>query len=428
MKPFIMFFLVFICLVVVSSAQTGWEALNSGVTTRLNGVYFTDEQTGYVVGDNGVVIKTTDGGTTWIPVSPAGAPNLYGVYFFSEDSGLVVGQSGKMYRTTDGGSSWVAVSSGIFSTLRTVSFFGNNGICGAQDQGILYSHDAGRTWTVFQSGMMGGGFFGSCMVDTGTGFVGGENSIFQPIFGRTSNAGVNWNFSVFYLNGNEGRILSLKFIDSDTGFAACRLWNGGGAVARTHDAGANWNTTLFGVPMNGIDAIETDSTTRVFVVGEQGLIARSDNGGGMWLFQNSGVAQNLTAVCFMNPDTGFVVGDGGIILKTTTGGEPPNRLRANPSARIPHTTQLIGNYPNPFNPTTRIVYQLANRSQVRLEIFNITGQRVALLKDEVQIAGIHAVEWNAGTLPGGVYLCRLTVHPAEGHASSRYFLKMILLR
>ena len=79
---------------------------------------------------------------------------------------------------------------------------------------------------------------------------------------------------------------------------------------------------------------------------------------------------------------------------------------------VPHRFGLGPNYPNPFNPSTIIPYQLPASDQVRLEVFNILGQRVATLVDGVQPAGFHTARWNATDAAGravaaGVYLYRL---------------------
>ena len=71
------------------------------------------------------------------------------------------------------------------------------------------------------------------------------------------------------------------------------------------------------------------------------------------------------------------------------------------------------NYPNPFNPSTIIPYELAAAAQVRLEVFNSVGQRVATLVDGEQPAGAYRVQWNGTDAAGravaaGVYLYRLT--------------------
>jgi len=66
------------------------------------------------------------------------------------------------------------------------------------------------------------------------------------------------------------------------------------------------------------------------------------------------------------------------------------------------------NYPNPFNPATTLTYALAAAGQVRIEIFNLLGRRVALLLDEWQPQGYHEVTWHPEGLPGGVYICRIS--------------------
>ena len=65
------------------------------------------------------------------------------------------------------------------------------------------------------------------------------------------------------------------------------------------------------------------------------------------------------------------------------------------AAPLPARLQLGQNYPNPFNPATIIPYQLPAPGRVRLEVFNILGQRVATLVDGARPAGFHTATWNA---------------------------------
>ncbi len=79
---------------------------------------------------------------------------------------------------------------------------------------------------------------------------------------------------------------------------------------------------------------------------------------------------------------------------------------------LPRRFELFQNYPNPFNPSTTIPYQLPAPARVRLEVFNLLGQRVATLVDEEQQAGLHTAAWNGTDSAGrpvaaGVYLYRL---------------------
>ena len=68
---------------------------------------------------------------------------------------------------------------------------------------------------------------------------------------------------------------------------------------------------------------------------------------------------------------------------------------------------LHQNYPNPFNPKTIINYELPMTNDVKLTIYNLTGQKVATLISETQNAGVYQVEWNATNLASGIYYYQL---------------------
>jgi hypothetical protein len=89
---------------------------------------------------------------------------------------------------------------------------------------------------------------------------------------------------------------------------------------------------------------------------------------------------------------------------------------------IPSDWALGQNYPNPFNPSTRIAFALPAAGRVRIEIYNLLGERVALLLDEERPAGEHAISFDARSLPSGTYLYRMTT---EGRSLSR---RMLLVR
>jgi hypothetical protein len=88
----------------------------------------------------------------------------------------------------------------------------------------------------------------------------------------------------------------------------------------------------------------------------------------------------------------------------------------------PKESYLSQNYPNPFNPSTMIKYHVPKQSFVRLEVFNILGQRVAFLVDAEQQSGTYQVPFEAKMLSSGIYLYRLTTH---SFLESR---RMLLLR
>ena len=78
---------------------------------------------------------------------------------------------------------------------------------------------------------------------------------------------------------------------------------------------------------------------------------------------------------------------------------------------VPEQYALVPNYPNPFNPSTEIRFDLPEAEHVRLVVYNARGQEVARLVDQPMSAGTHSVTWDAKGLPSGTYLYRLTAGP-----------------
>ncbi|MCP4650479.1 MAG: T9SS type A sorting domain-containing protein [PVC group bacterium] len=89
------------------------------------------------------------------------------------------------------------------------------------------------------------------------------------------------------------------------------------------------------------------------------------------------------------------------IKKSSTGID--DEIRGN----LPKSFELSQNYPNPFNPSTNIAFALPTKSNVKLEIFNLLGQKVADLAQGQMEAGYHEVTWNANNTPSGVYFYRI---------------------
>ena len=107
---------------------------------------------------------------------------------------------------------------------------------------------------------------------------------------------------------------------------------------------------------------------------------------------------------------GVVYGDTTVV---SVEDEKPNR---------PTEFSLSQNYPNPFNPSTKISWQSPTAGQQCLKVFDILGKEVATLFDEYKPAGKYEVEFNASSLPSGIYFYQLE---AEGFIQMK---KMILLK
>lgn len=133
-------------------------------------------------------------------------------------------------------------------------------------------------------------------------------------------------------------------------------------------------------------------------------------GGGVYLETKAQVSDNDANLYY--PD--FVAGT--VNVKVPTG------INDFASGTLPADYELAQNYPNPFNPTTVIAFGLPTAGHVKLAIFNILGQQVRVLLDGNLEAGEHQVDFNAESLPSGIYFYRLS---HEGGALTR---KMMLVK
>jgi hypothetical protein len=78
--------------------------------------------------------------------------------------------------------------------------------------------------------------------------------------------------------------------------------------------------------------------------------------------------------------------------------------------QLPQQIDLHQNYPNPFNPDTRIEYNLNTSGRVRMDVFNLSGQKVQTLVDESQEPGLHSVPWNGASASSGTYFYRMLLN------------------
>ncbi len=121
-------------------------------------------------------------------------------------------------------------------------------------------------------------------------------------------------------------------------------------------------------------------------------------------------------------------------LKPNPGAAPKNRHTGETVESVPTEFALSQNYPNPFNPTTTIEFDLPQASIVTLKIYNLLGQEVATLFDREEIELSETVEFDASSLPSGVYLYRIvaeTIADADAGIASETFTqvkKMVLVK
>jgi hypothetical protein len=235
-------------------------------------------------------------------------------------------------------------------------------------------------------------------------YASGVNTIFQPYVAKSTNGGINWSFTNFYLNGNEGNLSDIKFISENTGFASSRVFDGQGGISRTTDGGANWTTQLFPQHLHSIDF---NGMNTGYCVGLFGLILKTTDGGSSWESQN-GTSVTLMSVHFTDSITGYAAGNLGTIIKTTNGGL--SALNGT-GEFIPDRYILYQNYPNPFNPSTHFEFGISKLGFVSLKLYNALGKEVAVLVNEIKPAGNYNYQFSADNyqLSSGIYFYSLFI-------------------
>jgi photosystem II stability/assembly factor-like uncharacterized protein len=298
---------------------------------NLSSAWFTDDDTGYVVGVGGVAFKITAGGTfTQMKMdvnTPFPIKTLYGVCFANANIGFIVGEGGLILRTLDAGLTWVEQASGVTFDLYSVSC-PNTNICYVAGQGghFLKTVDGtnigGSTWVVnYIDNLLSfsSDFLSICFISPLVGWVCG--SVECGVL-KTLDGGAHW-YNIFQQNVAAPLSLrSVNFYDSDYGIIAGTLMYGSpitGEIVKTTNGGSTWSPYK-STGTRLLNSVYHTGQLTAFIVGTSGYILKTIDGGINWATLTSGTDYNLNAVYFPSASIGYICGTGGILLKTTDAG------------------------------------------------------------------------------------------------------------
>jgi len=379
-------------------------------------VDFIDEYTGWIVGNTsrrtgtgGFVLKTSDGGETWIDQLSHVGYDLGNAHFVDKETGWVVGKGGKIFHTKDGGNSWIEQESSTNFTLRSLDFVNKEngwivgeGSTGNEGKGIiLHTSDGGDTW-IDQTPNLSPSLNDVSFVDSHTGWIVGA---YTGIIFHTVDGGSSWIIQRQY---KESNMRGVKFVSRTHGWVLGSNPEKQTGMLHTSDGGLTW----VGQYMGG-HAMKFIDQEHGWVVGYMGQVYYTENGGLDWKRQYSNADTRwLKGVDFINENTGWIVGSWGTILNTTTGGETFIDYDFEID-NLASDFYLHANYPNPFNSQTAIVYRLSESAPVKLIIYDLLGREIKRLADGIQRAGMHRVFWDGkdereNDVPSGIYFYRLT--------------------
>lgn len=296
--------------VIRPAAAAGWARLSSGTTANLNGVFFADANNGWAVGQSGTILRTSNGGTTWVRQTSNTTNWLWRVQFVSATRGWVVGDGGTILSTSDGGATWSVQPTPTGQSLRGLSFVNSTTgwVVGTSGR-ILKTTNGGATWTRLEANVTNT-LYGVSFAHALKGWIAGDGIVLS-----TSDGGATWSSQP----AAGFTLRDTKFLSETKGFMVGG--NGSGAAIRsTTNGGGTWTTTVRDASPKHYRAIAFGTGSNLWTVGSSGLIASSADGGVTWSSQASPSTATLNGVWFVNATAGWAVGDGGVILKTTTGG------------------------------------------------------------------------------------------------------------
>ncbi|MFM1944394.1 MAG: hypothetical protein RI897_3376 [Verrucomicrobiota bacterium] len=301
---------------IIKSSDGGlsWRVLDSGSIWELNGVWFTDAQSGWVASERGL-LQTTDGGETWSQ-QPGISVNdpLFAVHFVDGQNGWAAGGSGKVFKTSDGGSAWIPQTTGLPVTisLEGVHFVDTAHGCAVGSEGtIVRTTDGGATWESVASGVVGT-LHNVHFVDQDHGWIVGAASTLL----KTADGGQSWT-PITQSFGIGENATAVHFTSALEGWliTTTQIWS-------TTDGGDNWvSEVAFGLPDGrALSAIDFHNPARLCVAGFAGVVYTSSDAGANWIHGTPGVRQSWTDGSFVSTQVGWIVGDQGSIYKTTDSG------------------------------------------------------------------------------------------------------------
>jgi photosystem II stability/assembly factor-like uncharacterized protein len=428
-KSYVLLIILF-AFTITLNAQ--WKKLPKFTTNKINKCDFITLNFGVVVGDNGFVYQTTDGGANWKNISPDSSFNFTSIEIESDDTLFVSGYNSlshysELFATFDGGTSWQIINSYYVDESTNVKCCNNSLYFIGAWKGIQKSTDWGLNWklistgggtllldnlkfdktnpeNLFVFGNVGGFFNYSCyfkhtLDNKWEGcdvFDFGSSDAYTAHFVINDTVLLFENHSDnFYINDTSNVLLMLYDFYRDDSFppsaSGDTVWYFSRKVINSDIKHYVKDFYLFNISGLG------------YSVDLVGNINKTTNGGVAWNKVYSG-SDTLNSICMVSDTAGYVVGNNGTIIKLGLISTGVYEERGKNKIKI---FELSQNYPNPFNPSTTFSFYLPKRSHATLKIFDLLGREVTTIVSEEMSAGNYYRQWNATNISSGIYFYRL---------------------
>ena len=348
------------------------------------------------------VFYSPDGGDTWHEIDSLSPVRWFNCFAFG-DSMLLAGTD-QIYRSADDGIHWTeADSSPAISPVNSIVIREDNILAGTGGDwwqfgewgGVFKSTDGARSWTLIG---LKDTMITSLATMQDTIFAGGQRSIY-----RSDDDGTSWTRCD---SGVPEDVFTRSLLTvGDTLIAGTDL-----GIYLSTDMGSSWSARNNGLPFDSTHTTNIYSMIsyldHLFMGTNRGVYHSSDMGMNWESISDDLGGSTLPVYSLSVQDDYIFAGTrGGVWRRAISGVVSVEDPGDDPA---PQSYTLYQNNPNPFNPSTSITYSLSMAGLVSVRIFDILGREVATLIHERKEVGKHTVEWNARSIPSGIYLYRIT--------------------
>jgi len=410
-------------------SQNTWTRQASAYDENFKQVIFTDSLYGWIAGDSGLIIHTTNGGNNWITQNRNPYDYLIDAFFLNRTYGWniawrVSGASMQsvIYSTSNGGQNWSTYVYPDSTVLLNTVYFLNQqtgfiGCTYTSSKTILRTTNGGTNW---QPANVDSNFASVFPVkkinfmDANTGFAVGGYLDICGVLWKTTDGGNYWTSHTVSAEPYN----SIAFPNPNTVVISGGDYEYGVSITYSTDRGANWSTYFTGYFGIGYSVSFRTGSEGWVSSGFSKMFLKTTDAGVSWNSFSTPESTSVYSVTFPNQKTGWAVGDNGTILKFS--GDPIGINNAD--SEIPDRIRLYPNFPNPFNSSSRIRFEINMPEYVKIIVYDVMGREVSTLVNEKLKGGSYEVNFDGSRLSSGVYFYRLTA----GHFTETR--KLILMK
>ncbi len=418
-----------------------WSSANKGYT----GCGVTDMAVAYddplktVAVARSSIFKSTDGGDNWFGIGsmgkrfnnmPIGPSEMRSIAFHPIDSNIMVStdMERKIFKTTDGGGTWRTVFELPGDEIKTIAYVPSNPnilFAGAtirggyqidrpfpfdptqSSYGVLKSIDGGETWKYINIGLESTtkniNHIAVHPTSPDTVYIGELNSgVYKSVDGGNS-----WFKSSNGIIVPDIRAIAIDYSNPKIVYAGIQR----GSIYKSTNSGQDWLLSNMGMdPEAAIRSIVIDpiNSQTIYAGDWHSGVYCSIDAGKSWYHFNKGLRTRAVQKLAITKDGKYLYagtqGEGVFRLKLEKITTP---ISIEDKNNFPSSYELYQNFPNPFNPTSRIKFSLPKSVFTKLSIYDILGREVKSLINQEIYAGYHEIEFNFIGLSSGIYFYRI---------------------